>query len=77
MENVQSVTTWRKGSEPKSNKKQRSRILQTYKYPAHLKMAMAETCSETAKTNTLKLARRRKHNLQYPLNTTVQQDAKI
>jgi hypothetical protein len=32
---------------------------------------------KTMKTNTIKLARRRKHNLQNLLNNTVQQDAKI
>jgi hypothetical protein len=48
------------------------------KYPTRLKMAMyAETCSETVKTNTNKAARRQKHNLQYPLNNTVQQDPRI
>jgi hypothetical protein len=39
-------------------KKQRSGILQTYekKNPTHLKMAMyAESCSETVKSNTIKL----------------------
>jgi hypothetical protein len=42
-------------------------------------MAMqAETCSERQwKPTYNKAARRRKHNLQYPLNNTVQQDAKI
>jgi hypothetical protein len=80
MENMHSVTTWIKDSEPK---KQRSRILEAYenkymKNPTHLKMAMwAETCGETVRTNTIKLARKRKHNLQNPLNNTVQQDAKI
>jgi hypothetical protein len=78
MENMQSATTWEKKAS--EQKKKRSRILQSYenKYPTHLKIAMyAETCNETVKTNTIKLACRRKHNLQYPLNNTVQQDAKI
>jgi hypothetical protein len=46
--------------------------------PTHLKMAMqAETCSERRwKPTYNKAARRRKHNLQNPLNNTVQQDAK-
>jgi hypothetical protein len=47
---MQSVTTWKKRKRKKAanQKKQRCRILQTYenKYPTHLKMAMAETCSE-------------------------------
>jgi hypothetical protein len=46
------------------------------KYHTHLKMAMkAETYSETVKTITIKLHTDR--NLQYPLNNTVQHDAKI
>jgi hypothetical protein len=39
MENMQSVTTWKKAV---NQKKQQSRILQAYenKYPTHLKMAL-------------------------------------
>jgi hypothetical protein len=42
VENMQSVTTWKKGSEQKKKKKERNRILRAYenKYPTHLKMAM-------------------------------------
>jgi hypothetical protein len=65
-------------------KRQRSRILQAYenkymKNPTHLRMAMeAETCSERQwKPTHNKAARRRRHNLQNPLNNAVQQDAKI
>jgi hypothetical protein len=49
------------------------------KYPTHLKIALqTETYSERQwKPTYNKAAGRRKHNLQNPLNNTVQQDTKI
>jgi hypothetical protein len=74
---MQSVTTWKKGSKPK---KQRSRILQAYKinilhtwrWPCRMKQVVKDSENQYNKA-----AWRWKHNLQYSLNNTVQQDAKI
>jgi hypothetical protein len=73
--NMQSVITWKKGK-----KKLRSRVLQAYENKISYTPAdghVSRNMQRSSENQHNKAARRRIHNLQYPLNNTVQQDAKI